>query len=168
MSQTVLRICEPSPRPVGQLYIDGVEVDDLFENLYFETRDVAEEFEKSIRFDVISGSTLTVAVDREAISDELGKALRWCIASEETQYVSLTAYPCRQDVSAIFDIQAHLHSERGSKPEDWNPTFGSLRDAVLRMGGEWEPIVGYRNCRRITFRLPQWVCAPTPHLAFAD
>lgn len=145
--------------PRERFYIDGFSVSDLFDIVYDETRDMADRFKKPIRFDIISWSPLTVAADAEAFSDALAQAVRWCLASEDTHCVTIRSYPCHDDVWAVFDIQADLYADKQQSPEAWKPTLCELRTAIQKMGGEWEPVASYKDCRRITFRLPQWVMA---------
>lgn len=137
--------------------VDGSSVTDLFDRLYRETGEMARRFGKEIRFEVIAWSNLTIAADPNPILESMVQALRWCLASEDTLSVTVRAYPCHDNVWAVFDIQADLTSGKLSQPEAWKPTFGYLRTAVQRMDGEWEPVVSYSECRRITFRLPQSV-----------
>jgi hypothetical protein len=139
--------------------IDALAVNSLFDRLFDVTRDMADRFGKPIHFEVIAWTEFSVAANAEALVAALNRALRWCVSSEDTQSVTVRAYPCHDDVWAVFDIQADLFADEKRQDEVWKPTLCALRAAVQRMGGEWEPIVTYSACRRITFRLPQWVGA---------
>ena len=150
--------------PQERLYIDGLSVNDLFDRVYRDTYDVASRFGKNVRFDVIAWSPLTVAADADVLADAFAQTVRWCLASEDTHSVTVRAYPCHDDVWTLFDVQADLNADERHQPEAWKPTLGSLRTVVQRMGGEWEPVASYADCRRITFRLPQWVLAEKPRM----
>jgi hypothetical protein len=138
-------------------YIDGIPVCDLFDRLYDETREIACRFEQRVSFDVISWSDLTVAADEKAIREVLNQAIRWCLSSDDTASIMVRAHPCHEDVWTVFDIQADLRCDSCHLMEAWQPTFASLRKLVHRMGGEWESISTSSECRRISFRLPQWI-----------
>lgn len=145
-------------KPTGErLTIDGFPVSDLFDEVYEQTRDLAGRFGKPVQFEVIAWSELTIAAHAGALKAALVQTIRWCLATEDTQGVTVRAYPCHDDVWAVFDLQADLFSDERSQPEAWKPALYALRTAIQRMGGEWEPVASYADCRRITFRLPQWV-----------
>ena len=90
--------------------IDGVSVCDLFDRVYDETQELSSRFNKLVRFDVIAWSALTVAADAEALSESLVQAVRWCVASSDTQLVTVRAYPSHDEVWAVFDVQADLYA----------------------------------------------------------
>jgi hypothetical protein len=137
--------------------VDGVSVTDLFDTVYGQTHEISERFAKPLQFEVIAWSDLTIAAEAGSFSAELVLAIRKCLACEDARRVTVRAYPCHDDVWAIFDVQTDIRNDGTYSGHAWKPTMESLRKAVVQMGGEWEPIAAYADCRRMTFRLPQWI-----------
>ncbi len=145
------------------LFIEGVPVDTLLDDIHTATCNQAAEKGVRVHVEVIAWEELVAAADARRLKLVLTNLVDDAIASAPGGTVLIQAYPCPDDVHLTIEVRdTRDYGVRPCNPE----CLDMLSTTVRTMAGELTTAPCPEGGRSVYCNLPQWISGPADH-AFA-
>jgi predicted PurR-regulated permease PerM len=163
--------CSVQKKQISPLYIEGVQIDNLFESLSNKYQIAAKERGIALQFDVIAWSPLIVATDRHQLIMLLDDIIDYSLSLSAGEKVIIQAYPSFDSIFVSFHISFVTMKD---SPETVK-TFSRVRSEswqkqIKQMSGEFHHFQDDDGTEHISFLLVHWItenegCEIRRHLA---